>query len=84
MTKLLTGCLLFSSLPHTVHERNLDTDILLALLKQTLPKVSHIRVILMSATLDADRFSAYWGKDTPRIRTLTYFRYRWPPCHFVC
>jgi HrpA-like RNA helicase len=54
----------------TVHERNLDTDILLALLKQTLPSVPRIRVILMSATLDADRFAAYWGKATPRIRTF--------------
>lgn len=48
-----------------VHERNLDTDILLAILKETKPP--HLRVILMSATMDADRFASYWGSQTPRI-----------------
>lgn len=48
-----------------VHERHLDTDILLAILKATRPK--HLRVVLMSATMDADRFAAYWGKNTPRM-----------------
>lgn len=50
-----------------VHERQLDTDILLGLLKQSLKIHKHLRVILMSATLDADRFAAYWGNDTPRM-----------------
>lgn len=50
-----------------VHERQLDTDILLGLLKQSLKTHKHLRVILMSATLDADRFAAYWGDDTPRM-----------------
>jgi ATP-dependent RNA helicase DHX57 len=50
-----------------VHERNLDTDILLALLKQSLPAYPHLRVVLMSATLDADRFAGYWKGHTPRI-----------------
>jgi len=48
-----------------VHERNLDTDILLAILKETKPP--HLRVILMSATMDADRFASYWGSHTPRM-----------------
>jgi HrpA-like RNA helicase len=50
-----------------VHERQLDTDILLGLLKQALKTHKHLRVILMSATLDADRFAAYWGDATPRM-----------------
>jgi ATP-dependent RNA helicase DHX57 len=50
-----------------VHERHLDSDILLGLLKQLLPKYPRLRVILMSATLDADRFAGYWGTSTPRI-----------------
>lgn len=50
-----------------VHERSLDSDILLALLKQSLPSNPHLRVVLMSATLDADRFLGYWDGETPRI-----------------
>jgi ATP-dependent RNA helicase DHX57 len=48
-----------------VHERHLDTDVLLAVLKETRPR--HLRVVLMSATMDADRFAAYWGHQTPRL-----------------
>ena len=50
-----------------VHERNLDGDVLMALLRESLKKVPHLRIVLMSATLDADRFAAYWGKNTPRM-----------------
>lgn len=50
-----------------VHERHLDTDVLLGVLKESLKTTPHLRVILMSATLDADRFAAYWGENTPRI-----------------
>ena len=39
----------------------------MALLKQSLPANPHIRVVLMSATLDADRFAAYWEGETPRM-----------------
>lgn len=50
-----------------VHERHLDSDVLLGLLRQMLPDNPHLRVILMSATLDADRFASYWKGDTPRM-----------------
>ena len=50
-----------------VHERSLDTDVLLAIIKEMLPTAPHLHVILMSATLDADRFAAYWGLNTPRL-----------------
>lgn len=50
-----------------VHERHLDTDVLLGVLKESLKATLHLRVILMSATLDADRFAAYWGENTPRM-----------------
>ncbi|KAL3943869.1 MAG: hypothetical protein SGBAC_002073 [Bacillariaceae sp.] len=50
-----------------VHERNLDGDVLMALLRKALSSTPNLRVILMSATLDADRFAAYWGKKTPRM-----------------
>jgi len=52
-----------------VHERHLDTDVLLGILKALLSENSKIKlkVILMSATMDADRFAAYWGTNTPRM-----------------
>ena len=50
-----------------VHERHLDSDILLGILKKALPNNPHLTIVLMSATMDADRFAAYWGKNTPRI-----------------
>lgn len=49
-----------------VHERNLDGDVLMGLLRESLKTLPHLKVILMSATLDADRFAAYWG-NAPTI-----------------
>ena len=50
------------------HERSMDTDILLALLKIfVLPSNPRLKVILMSATMDADRFATYFGSATPRM-----------------
>ncbi len=50
-----------------VHERHLDTDVLLGILKESLKSNPHLRIVLMSATLDADRFASYWGCSTPRL-----------------
>jgi ATP-dependent RNA helicase DHX57 len=50
-----------------VHERHLDTDIVLGLLKHILPQNPHLSLVLMSATMDADRLAAYWGPNTPRM-----------------
>lgn len=44
-----------------VHERSLDTDFLLALLRDIIHRRKDIKVILMSATLDADIFTQYFG-----------------------
>ncbi|KAH0602551.1 uncharacterized protein H6S33_008632 [Morchella sextelata] len=44
-----------------VHERSLDTDFLLILLKRMLAVRQDLRVVLMSATLDADVFADYFG-----------------------
>ncbi|KAB2573182.1 Helicase [Lasiodiplodia theobromae] len=43
-----------------VHERSLDTDFLLVLLRDVLKKRKDLRVILMSATLDADVFASFF------------------------
>lgn len=44
-----------------VHERSLDTDFLLALLREALKHRKDLKVILMSATLDAEIFARYFG-----------------------
>jgi ATP-dependent RNA helicase DHX36 len=49
-----------------VHERDVMADLILAILKQELPRRPDLRVVLMSATLNADQFSAYMG-DCPAL-----------------
>ena len=46
------------------HERTLATDILMGLLKDILPKRPDLRLVVMSATLDAGRFQRYFN-DAP-------------------
>ncbi|KAI1291588.1 ATP dependent RNA helicase [Xylaria venustula] len=45
-----------------VHERTIDSDFLLIVLKKLLEKRKDLKVILMSATVDAERFSNYLGR----------------------
>ncbi|MDR1745359.1 MAG: DUF2075 domain-containing protein, partial [Planctomycetota bacterium] len=42
------------------HERNLDTDLLLGCIRRILPARPNFRLIVSSATLDVERFSAYF------------------------
>lgn len=42
------------------HERTLATDILMGVLKQMLPKREDLKIIIMSATLDAGKFQDYF------------------------
>ncbi|XP_011642298.1 putative ATP-dependent RNA helicase DHX57 [Pogonomyrmex barbatus] len=44
-----------------VHERSADSDFLLMLLKDLLPKKLSLKIILMSATLNTKIFSSYFG-----------------------
>ncbi len=43
------------------HERNLNLDFLLGYVKRLLPKRRDLRVIVSSATLEIDRFAAFFG-----------------------
>ena len=43
------------------HERNINTDVLFGLIKETLKQRSDLKLIVTSATLDADKFSIYFG-----------------------
>nr|XP_016437470.1 PREDICTED: DExH-box ATP-dependent RNA helicase DExH5, mitochondrial-like isoform X2 [Nicotiana tabacum] len=44
-----------------IHERGINEDFLLIVLKDLLPRRPELRLILMSATLDAKLFSSYFG-----------------------
>lgn len=44
-----------------VHERSSESDLLLGVLKMLLPLRPDLRVIIMSATIEADQFSKYFG-----------------------
>ncbi|XP_010242093.1 PREDICTED: DExH-box ATP-dependent RNA helicase DExH6-like isoform X2 [Nelumbo nucifera] len=50
-----------------IHERDRFSDFILAILRDMLPLYPHLHLILMSATLDAERFSQYFG-GCPVIR----------------
>ncbi|MFZ5485188.1 MAG: ATP-dependent RNA helicase HrpA [Pseudomonadota bacterium] len=64
------------------HERSLNIDFLLGYLKTLLPRRPELKLILSSATLEADRFSAYFGgAPVVEVSGRTYpveLRYR-PP-----
>ncbi|KAI4324673.1 hypothetical protein MLD38_030140 [Melastoma candidum] len=49
-----------------IHERGMNEDFLLIVLKELLPRRPELRLILMSATLNAELFSNYFG-GTPVI-----------------
>jgi len=44
------------------HERTLRTDILFGMLKSIQKKRDDLKIIVMSATLDAEKFSGYFDK----------------------
>ncbi|XP_059449723.1 DExH-box ATP-dependent RNA helicase DExH6-like isoform X3 [Corylus avellana] len=50
-----------------IHERDRYSDFMLAILRDMLHSFPHLRLILMSATIDAERFSQYFG-GCPIIR----------------
>lgn len=50
------------------HERSLQTDILLALIKRCLSERPDLRVIITSATIDPQQFTEYFGPHCPILR----------------
>ena len=73
------------------HEQSLNIELIFALLRYKLPLFPHLRVVIMSATIDAKKFQAYFkcfGKGKPKKvpvfrpesnnnRTLKKIYYRW-------
>lgn len=45
-----------------IHERDLQSDFLMIVLKDLIVKRKDLKVILMSATLNAEMFSEYFGE----------------------
>lgn len=62
---MLEGDRAFDEVTHLildeVHERSIDSDFLLIIIKDLLRYRRDLKVILMSATVDAERLSAYMG-----------------------
>ncbi|KAL6145456.1 hypothetical protein ACLB2K_056143 [Fragaria x ananassa] len=56
-----------------IHERGMNEDFLLIILRDLLPRCPDLRLILMSATINADLFSKYFGNaPTIHIPGLTF------------
>ena len=54
------------------HERSLNTDVLFGLIKQACSKRPDLKIIVTSATLDADSFSLYFNAPILHIKGRTF------------
>ncbi|URE04822.1 R3H domain [Musa troglodytarum] len=67
----------FQGLTHVIvdeiHERDRFSDFMLAIIRDLLPSYPHMRLVLMSATIDAERFSNYFnGCPIIQVPGFTY------------
>jgi ATP-dependent RNA helicase HrpA len=80
LVKLMTDGILLAELQHDrdltaydtiiideAHERSLNVDFLLGYLKRLLPRRPDLKVVITSATIDPQRFSAHFG-DAPVVK----------------
>ncbi|MCJ7508360.1 MAG: S1 RNA-binding domain-containing protein [candidate division Zixibacteria bacterium] len=49
------------------HERSLNIDLILGLLKKLLPRYPHLKLIVASATIDKGLFTDYFGSETAKL-----------------
>ena len=54
-----------------VHERSIDTDFLILLMKEIIKKRPDFKLILMSATVDTKHFENYYLKDNKKLKFNT-------------
>lgn len=52
-----------------IHERGMNEDFLIIILRDLLPRRPDVRLVLMSATINAELFSKYFG-DAPVMHIL--------------
>ncbi|KAJ3027701.1 UNVERIFIED_CONTAM: hypothetical protein HDU68_003288 [Siphonaria sp. JEL0065] len=57
-----------------VHERDLNTDLLLIIVRQLVQRRSDLKVILMSATADTSLFVKYFAKVNHNVSAMTTFK----------
>lgn len=50
-----------------VHERSIDSDFLLIILKRMLKRFPKLRVVLMSATIDPNQFRSFFGSEPAHV-----------------
>jgi pre-mRNA-splicing factor ATP-dependent RNA helicase DHX38/PRP16 len=50
------------------HERSLNTDVLFGLLREVVARRSDLKLIVTSATMDADKFANFFGGNTPTFQ----------------
>lgn len=50
------------------HERNINSDIIIGLLKQLAERRDDIHIVIMSATLEIEKFQNFFGSDTPLLK----------------
>lgn len=56
-----------------VHERSMETDLIIIMIKKLLAKFKNLRIVLMSATVDTSVFKSYFtGLDTAHIKGRTF------------
>lgn len=46
------------------HERSVNTDVLLALLKRLISKTDKLKLVIMSATMDVSKFMNFFNTDS--------------------
>ena len=69
------------------HERSLNVDFLLGILKRILPRRPDLKIVISSATLDTEKFAAFFSRDGKPAPTISVpgrlfpieVRYREPP-----
>lgn len=50
------------------HERSLNTDVLFGLLRDVVARRSDLKLIVTSATMDAEKFASFFGGHTPTFQ----------------
>ena len=55
------------------HERTLATDILMGVLKEVIKRRPDLKLVIMSATLDAGKFQKYFDKAPLMVRISVFF-----------